>query len=133
VNENADNDQEKVLLVKQMIDRGEVHVLAIRHTEEVMLSHIQPGSAGVPPAGPRAAETAAVPGVATRHVHHQWRYDAAHGIRFTHRYCTHPGCGAKQRFVWDPESAEVNGRWVDEKPLLPQRKQRAQRKTKVKK
>jgi hypothetical protein len=105
VDENADNDSEKYLLVQQMIQRGEVHVLAIRHTEEVLLRHIAPN-------GARQPGSAAVPSapVQRRCFNHAWVHD---GIEFKHRYCKRPGCGVRQKFIWLPDSADVCGKWVD--------------------
>ena len=108
VDENADNDEEKYLLIKQMIDRGEVHVLAIRHTEEVLLRQAGSGSQLVGAAGvePRRASRPLQP----RCTNHSWAHD---GVCFKYRYCTRPGCGVRQKFVWLPDDANVCGKWID--------------------
>jgi hypothetical protein len=116
--------EDKLRALHQMIEDGEIHVVAVRTNQEILVRQVN-----------RSNRRQAAPALQRVCTHHEWRYDRASGIRFTHRYCTHPGCKVTQRFVWLPESADVCGKWVDETAITvvqktPQRK--AVRKIKTK-
>ena len=107
IDELADCDQEKLLLIDEAIRSGEVHVLAVRNTQEVLLRPVRRGRAGNPlPAG--GAHGVARPTLPC--MEHLWAHDAGNLKR---RHCTRPGCKAVQGFVWLPASPDRNGEWVD--------------------
>jgi len=109
--------EDKLFAIREMIDAGELHVVAIRHSAEVLVRQVN-GRAG------RARAVAAPQRPCS---HHTWAHD---GVMFKYRHCTRPGCNVRQKFVWLPDDANANGEWVDvpgtaavpAAPAKPQRK-----------
>jgi hypothetical protein len=103
IDQLADSDQDKLQLIHDAIQRGEVHVLAVRNTQEVLLRPV----GGKSRQAARIAQRAA-PVICT---HHLWAHDAGNLKR---RYCTRPGCPARQAFRFLPDDPNRSGEWVDE-------------------
>lgn len=106
IDELADSDAEKLQLIDQAIQSGEIHVLAVRNTQEVMLRRVtrQIESGGMVRINPARKNLQIC-------IDHLWAFDAGN---FKRRHCTRPGCTARQVFVWLPASPDKNGEWVDE-------------------
>lgn len=130
IDDLAENDEEKLLAIQQAINRGEIHVMAVRTTQEVLLrpangvAHALKQSKGGSATGNQGPKSE--PPVCT---HHLWAHDTDN---FNRRHCTRPGCLARQRFEWLPDDPNSNGRWVDVSVAVPlQPVKKAKRKTKI--
>jgi hypothetical protein len=121
IGELADSDAEKLQLIDQAIQSGEVHVLAVRNTQEILLRQVrrQIESGGMVRANPARKKLHIC-------IEHLWAFDAGN---FKRRHCTRPGCIARQVFVWLPDSPDKNGEWVDEKNAIRMPLKSARKKT----
>lgn len=105
-------------VAQEVFGRDQAEFEAKLATGEIALVAVSPLGIAMELPPPRRQMVASAEQQPAKCESHLWEFDAGN---FQRRHCTRPGCQARQRFEWRPQSLTQQGQWVDEVPIQQKR------------